>query len=150
LLHVNSILVYCSIAFLDPCDPDVLLYFPFDEDLNDHSCNKAAATQTSDESVVLADDPERGTVAFFAGASSLHVGFLYNWFADQFISEWTVAVWVKRTGESSGVAGVVNNGDCIGSPSFEIHVGSGEVGVASIDTDVVSGMVSTDTVSVCS
>jgi hypothetical protein len=132
----------------DVCDPDMLLFFPFDEDLNDHSCNRAAATQTSVESVLLTNDAERGTVAFFGGASSLHVGFLYNYFADQFISEWSVAAWVKRTGDSSAHAGVVNNGDCIGEPSFDIHVGEGEVSFASVTTDGVTATASTEAASI--
>uniref|UniRef100_X1ZZF5 LamG-like jellyroll fold domain-containing protein n=1 Tax=Capitella teleta TaxID=283909 RepID=X1ZZF5_CAPTE len=74
----------------------------------------------------------------------MHVGFIYNYFADQFITEWSVSVWVKRTGDSSGIAGVINNGDCIGSPSFDIHVGNGEVSLSSIATDGISQLAMTD------
>ena len=122
------------------CDLDMLLYFPFDDDLHDHSCMKASSTQTSEESVTLEEDPERGTVAYFPGAASLHVGFLYNWFADKTVESWSVAVWVKRTGDSAGLAGIINNGDCIGSPSFDIHMGPTEVSSISVDTDGVSQM----------
>ena len=130
------------------CDGDVLLYFPFDEDLDDHSCTRASATQTSDESVIITEDAERGLVAQFGGASSLHVGFIYNYFADKLVAEWSVAVWVKRTGVSQGLGGIVNNGDCVGSPSFDVHVGQGEVSSVSVDTDGSSQLASIDGIAV--
>ena len=117
------------------CDSDVLLYVPFDEDLDDHSCTRASSTQTSEASVVLVEDVDRGTVAQFGGAASLHVGYIYNYFADKSVTAWSVAVWVKRTGNSEGLGGVVNNGDCVGAPSFDIHVGQGEFSSCGIDTD---------------
>ncbi|ELT89948.1 hypothetical protein CAPTEDRAFT_198362 [Capitella teleta] len=130
------------------CDSDVLLYFPFDEDLHDHSCQRAVSTQTSEASVVLVEDAQRGTVAFFDGASSLHVGFIYNYFADRSVTAWTVTVWFKRTGGTELVSGILNNGDCVGSPSFGMHLGDGQVGSVSVDTDVSSAMVAIDGVQV--
>ena len=133
---------------LEACDSDVLLYYPFDEDLNDHSCNRAVSTQTSEASVVLAQDAERGTVAKFNGASSLHVGFLYNYFADRYVKQWSMPVWMKRTGNTDTVGGVINNGDCVSSPSIDIHVGSGEFTSCSVDTDAVAAQVSIQDVAV--
>jgi hypothetical protein len=125
----------------EDCDKDVLLYFPFDTDLNDHSCTRAVSTQTSEASVVLTKDADRGKVAKFNGKSSLHVGYIYNYFADRYVKAWSMAVWVKRQGSTNGIGGVINNGDCLDSPSFDIHVGSGDVSSCSVDTDAVSTMV---------
>lgn len=122
----------------------MLLYFPFDEDLNDHSCNKAVSQQTSEASVVLAEDPVRGTVAFFNGASSLHVGFIYNYFADRLVTTWSVTLWFKRMGVTEPMGGLVNNGDCVGSPSFDLHVGEGQMASVSVDTDATSAMAGID------
>jgi hypothetical protein len=130
------------------CDADVLLYFPFDEDLHDHSCQRAISQQTSEASVVLAEDAERGTVAFFNGASSLHVGFIYNYFADRTVTAWSVSVWFKRTGGTDLLSGLVNNGDCVGSPSFGMHLGDGQIGAVNVDTDVSAAMVTIDGVQV--
>ena len=130
------------------CDADVLLYFPFDEDLHDHSCQRAVSTQTSEASVVLAEDAERGTVAFFNGASSLHVGFIYNYFADRTVTAWTVTAWFKRTGGSDLTSGLVNNGDCVGTPSFGLHLAPGQLGAVSVDTDASPAMVAVDGVQV--
>jgi hypothetical protein len=130
------------------CDADVLLYFPFDEDLHDHSCQRAVSTQTSEASVVLAEDAERGTVAFFNGASSLHVGFIYNYFADRTVTGWTVTTWFKRTGGSDLTSGLVNNGDCVGTPSFGLHLAPGQLGAVSVDTDASPAMVAVDGVQV--
>ena len=122
------------------CDSDVLLYFPFDEDLHDHSCNMAVSQQTSEASVVLATDPQRGTVAYFNGASSLHVGYIYNWFADKTVTSWSVAMWFKREGSTEVLGGLLNNGDCVGSPSFGLNAGLGQTGSVSVDTDGVATM----------
>ena len=130
------------------CDSDVLLYFPFDDDLHDHSCHRAVSTQTSTQNVVLVNDKERGTVAKFAGACSLHVGFLYNWFADRKVTAWSMTVWIKRTGSYTGLGGVLNNGDCIGGPSFDIHVGQGEVASCGVDTDGVSALAQAEAVTI--
>ncbi|ELT91894.1 hypothetical protein CAPTEDRAFT_216416 [Capitella teleta] len=130
------------------CDSDVLLYYPFDEDLDDHSCTRATSTQTSEASVVLTSDVDRGTVAKFNGASSLHVGYIYNYFADRYVKQWSMAVWVKRTGNTAGLGGVINNGDCVEAPSFDIHVGGGDVTSCSVDTDSVSAMVAIQDVAI--
>lgn len=131
-------------GYLAVCDNDVLLYFPFNDDLHDHSCNMAISQQTSEASVVLAEDSDRGTVAFFNGASSLHVGFIYNYFADRTVTTWSVSMWFKRTGGTESLSGLVNNGDCVGSPSFDLHVGEGQTGSVSVDTDATAAMAGVD------
>ena len=108
----------------------------------------AISQQTSEASVVLTEDAERGTVAFFNGASSLHVGFIYNYFADRSVAAWTVTLWFKRTGGTEVLSGLVNNGDCVGSPSFGMHLGNGQVGSVSVDTDGTTALAAIDGVQV--
>jgi len=132
------------------CDRDVLLYFPFESDLNDHSCNRAVSSQTDYRQLVtLVNDNERGTVASFAGRGSLDVGFINNYFAGRKIYTWSVALWFKKTGGSkSGYSGLVNNGDCDGLPSFDMHCDDGPVMVAGVRTAGQKSVVNTESVSV--
>jgi len=132
------------------CDKDVLLYFPFNDDLHDHSCNRAISAQTDyNYLVTLYQDIDRGTVARFPGKGSLDVGFINNYFAGRDIDTWTVALWFKRVGSGSGgYAGLVNNGDCDGLPSFDVHADDGPVSLGGVRSATSKSVVNSDSASV--
>ena len=46
-------------------------------------------------------------------------------------------LWFQRTGDFSGIAGLVNNNKCDNVPSFDMHVGSGQVASGSVNGEIV-------------
>ena len=49
------------------------------------------------------------------------MAFMRNWLQDQNQQAWTVTAWVKRMAGPFNLVGIVDNGDCIDSPSFLLH-----------------------------
>ena len=70
---------------------------------------------------------------------SRQVFFLRRWFADQKVTKFTVSLWFKRKGQTSKLAGLVSNGDCLETPGFQTSVKNGGVfaGITT-DTEVVT------------
>lgn len=111
----------------------LLLHFPFDEHLNDVTCDRIPTDEYGD--VQLSDDAPMGKSAYFDGHSLLLVNYMTNIFNRVSVDHFTVALWFKTAAPHQGMGGLVNNGHCYTPPSFEIHVGSGTVSTGSLDTE---------------
>ena len=53
--------------------------------------------------------------------------FLYNWFAGRDIRHFSITLWFKALGDTGPVSGLVDNGDCVTEPGFNMHVEQGTV-----------------------
>ena len=62
------------------------------------------------------------------------------------MDKFTISIWVKRKGDQTAKAGIVNNGDCIDKPGFELSAENEGV-FARLGTDNVDEM-QTDTTEV--
>ena len=158
---LNGILCLLSVCH---DEEGLLLHFPFDEHLNDVTCNRIPADEYGD--VQLSDDAILGKSAYFDGRrflaftkisldfdfvardrfqdlsssiqcsnSLLLVNYMTNIFNRVSMDRFTVALWFKTDGPQQGIGGLVNNGHCYTPPSFDVHVGSGTVSTGSLDTE---------------
>ncbi|KAI0209107.1 hypothetical protein LSAT2_006170 [Lamellibrachia satsuma] len=110
------------------CVDDMLLHFPFDDHFDDVTCNHAKTTKYGPGQVTLVWDDERNsTVASFDGRARLETRFLYNWFAGRNIHHFSITMWFKATGDPGSVSGLVDNGDCVTEPGFNVHLEKGTV-----------------------
>mgnify|MGYP003573965586 CR=1 FL=1 len=115
------------------CTNDLLLFFPFDEDLNDHGCNKAYGENYG---VTLLSGGVHGwpsKMAYFNGSSLILVHFMENYFANNQVDQFTIMLWFLRSGDPSNIGGLVNNGNCDAVPSFDMHVGPGQVASGAVN-----------------
>ena len=80
------------------------------------------------------------------GRLALQVSFIRTWFAGNKVDKFTISIWVKRKGDQTAKAGIVNNGDCIDKPGFELSAENEGV-FARLGTDNVDEM-QTDTTEV--
>ena len=99
-------------------DSDLIAFYPFSGDWLDYSDNNrhgspSGTTFTTDR------DGNPGAAAFFNGRARIQIGGLrnYNW-GNQF----TVSVWLKRTGQTRNYQGVISNGYYT-TGSWEIRFG---------------------------
>jgi len=53
--------------------------------------------------------------------------FLYNWFAGRNIRHFSITLWFKAMGDPGPVSGLVDNGDCVTEPGFNVHLEQGTV-----------------------
>ena len=75
----------------------MLLHFPYDQHLNDVTCNKAQSVQVGKGKVVLVEDKIRGKVAKFNGKGYLEVPFIRTYFAGNTVTEFSISLFFKAT-----------------------------------------------------
>jgi len=58
-----------------------------------------------------------------------------NWFEENNVESFTVALWVNSDPSNSGKVGFVNNGDCIDDATFSVFGDASGGAVGMLDTD---------------
>ena len=89
----------CSIECIpiESCSSDILLHFPYDEHLNDVTCNQAQSVQCGSGNVVLVTDEVRGKVAKFNGDAFLKVPFIERFFCRNNVTKFSISFFFKPT-----------------------------------------------------
>ena len=70
-----------------------------------------------------------------------------GWFSHNHVDKFTIKLWFKVTGDITDPYALVNNGDCISLPSFQLAI-EGGAAFAEVSTDD-SGLVVTSGEPVC-
>ncbi|KAI0236875.1 hypothetical protein LSAT2_012645 [Lamellibrachia satsuma] len=120
------------------CSDDLLLYFPYDDHYNDVTCHHAIATQYGSNVAILPDPDRVDNVACFNGDTHFEVPFLRTWFAENEVSNFSIAVWVKRAqGNVAPNAAIVNNRNCNQTAGFSVNCpGAAVTGSITTGTEV--------------
>ena len=101
-MHFDDCDEFCSCVpdadvTVQPCDSDMLLHFPYDEHLNDVTCNKAISVQVGSGKVILIADDVRGKVAKFNGNGYLEVPFIRGYFGGNTVTKFSFSFFFKAT-----------------------------------------------------
>ena len=72
-----------------------------------------------------------------------------NWFEENKVETFTVALWVNSDPSNSGKVGFVNNGDCIDDATFSVYGDASGGAVGMVDTDTSLAAVETAPAPVC-
>ena len=103
------------------------MYFPFDNDFDDSSCN--IANGDVDNALLLPG--KINNAAYLNGYAHIEVAFMQNRLHGVDQRELTVALWFRYTPRFRyyGYQGLINNGDCVAPPTFDIHIDVARKGV---------------------